>query len=461
MTDNSLLGQLLLQLFLIAINAIFASAEIAVISMNDTKLSRLAASGDKRAIKLERLTNQPAKFLATIQVGITFAGFLGSAFAADNFASRLVDLLINIGVKIPTSTLNPISVIVITLILSYFTLVFGELVPKRVAMKKAEKLALGMSSLIHFISKLFAPLVHLLTSSTNAILRLLGIDPNAADDNITEEEIRMMVDEGSEKGAINHSEKEMIQNIFEFDDKTAEDVMTHRTEVSLLWLDESDEQWEKTIIDSRHSIYPVCDQTTDDIIGVLNSKDYFRLNDKTRENVMKNAVKPAYFVPETVRTDVLFRNMKQSRNHFAIVLDEYGGMNGIITMSDLLEQLVGDLDDDDTIPREPKQAIERVDSQTWKISGSASLQEVTDHLGTALPEDEYDTFGGLIFGLLGFIPEDGSTPEVEGYDLYIKVLEIKEHQIGKAIVCLESPNKEVDDLTNSIAADFNVKNQSV
>mgnify|MGYP000864369746 FL=1 len=461
MTDNSLLGQLLLQLFLIALNAIFASAEIAVISMNDTKLSRLAASGDKRAIKLERLTNQPAKFLATIQVGITFAGFLGSAFAADNFASRLVDLLINIGVKIPTSTLNTISVIIITLILSYFTLVFGELVPKRVAMKKAEKLALGMSSLIHFISKLFAPLVHLLTSSTNAILRLLGIDPNAEDDNITEEEIRMMVDEGSEKGAINHSEKEMIQNIFEFDDKTAEDVMTHRTEVSLLWLDESDEQWEKTIIDSRHSIYPVCDQTTDDIIGVLNSKDYFRLNDKTRENIMKNAVKPAYFVPETVRTDVLFRNMKQSRNHFAIVLDEYGGMNGIITMNDLLEQLVGDLDDDDTIQREPKQAIERVDSQTWKIIGSASLREVTDHLGTALPEDEYDTFGGLVFGLLGFIPEDGSPPEVEGYGLYIKVLEIKEHQIGKAIVCLESPNKEVDELSNSIAADFNVKNQSV
>ena len=461
MTDNSLLGQLLLQLFLIALNAIFASAEIAVISMNDTKLSRLAASGDKRAIKLERLTNQPAKFLATIQVGITFAGFLGSAFAADNFASRLVDLLINIGVKIPTSTLNTISVIIITLILSYFTLVFGELVPKRVAMKKAEKLALGMSSLIHFISKLFAPLVHLLTSSTNAILRLLGIDPNAEDDNITEEEIRMMVDEGSEKGAINHSEKEMIQNIFEFDDKTAEDVMTHRTEVSLLWLDESDEQWEKTIIDSRHSIYPVCDQTTDDIIGVLNSKDYFRLNDKTRENIMKNAVKPAYFVPETVRTDVLFRNMKQSRNHFAIVLDEYGGMNGIITMNDLLEQLVGDLDDDDTIQRDPIQAIERVDSQTWKIIGSASLREVTDHLGTALPEDEYDTFGGLVFGLLGFIPEDGSPPEVEGYGLYIKVLEIKEHQIGKAIVCLESPNKEVDELSNSIAADFNVKNQSV
>ncbi|MDD4297049.1 MAG: hemolysin family protein [Ruminiclostridium sp.] len=458
MTDNSILGQLLLQLFLIAINAIFASVEIAVISMNDTKLSRLAASGDKRAVKLENLTSQPARFLATIQVGITFAGFLGSAFAADNFASRLVDLLINIGVKIPASTLNIISVIVITLILSYFTLVFGELVPKRVAMKKAEKLALGMSSLIHFISKLFAPLVHLLTSSTNAMLRLLGIDPYAADDEITEEEIRMMVDEGSEKGAINNSEKEMIQNIFEFDDKTAEDVMTHRTEVSLLWLDESDEQWEKTIIDSRHSIYPVCDQTTDDIIGVLNSKDYFRLNDKTRESVMKNAIKPAYFVPETVRTDVLFRNMKQSRSHFAIVLDEYGGMNGIITMNDLLEQLVGDLNDDDTIQREPILLIERVDSQTWKVLGSASLREVTEHLGTALPEDEYDTFGGLIFGLLGFIPEDGSIPEVEGYGLYIKVLEIKEHQIGKAIVCLEPPNKETGDLSKSIAADFDIKN---
>ncbi|MBP7174959.1 MAG: HlyC/CorC family transporter [Thermoclostridium sp.] len=437
MTDGSILWNLLLQFVLVLVNAVFACAEIAVISMNDNKLAKMSAAGDKRAIRLTKLTSQPARFLAVIQVGITFAGFLGSAFAADNFSGRLVKGLIDLGVRVPEATLNTIAVIVITIILSYFTLVLGELVPKRIAMRNAERLALAMSGLVYFISKLFAPLVGLLTISTNGLLRLLGMDPHAADEHITEEEIRMMVDEGSEKGAINHTEKEMIQNIFEFDDKTAEDVMTHRTEVSLLWLDESDEQWEKTIIDSRHTIYPVCNETTDDIIGTLNAKDYFRLKDKSRENVMEKAVKPAYFVPETVRTDVLFRNMKQSRNHFAVVLDEYGGMNGIITMNDLLEQLVGEFDDLDAVSQKPQVLIERVDSKTWKVYGCASLKQVSEQLGVLLPEEEYDTFGGFVFGTLGYVPEDGSTPELEECGLVVKVLEIRDHQLEKAIVYLQ------------------------
>jgi putative hemolysin len=429
-----LFWQLFLQFILILLNAVFACAEIAVISMNDAKLAKLTAAGDKRAVKLSALTGQPARFLATIQVGITFAGFLGSAFAADNFSDRLVNWLLKLGVGIPEKTLDTISVILITLILSYFTLVLGELVPKRIAMKNAEKLALAISGLVYFISKVFAPLVWLLTISTNGMLSLFGIDPYAADDEITEEEIRMMVDEGSEKGAIDPEEKVMIQNVFEFDDKTAREIMTHRTEVSLLWLDESDEQWEKTIIESRHMMYPVCNETTDDIVGVLNAKYYFRLKDKTRENVLKNAVKPAYFVPETVKADVLFRNMKKNRQHFAVVLDEFGGMNGIITMSDLLEELVGDLEDDMTIPAEPV-PVERVDSHTWKVLGSAPLDEVSKQIGVILPEDEYDTFGGFVFGMLGYVPEDGSTPELEAYDLNIKILRITDHQIEKAVVC--------------------------
>jgi putative hemolysin len=433
LSEGSLFWQLVLQLVLILVNAVFACAEIAVISMNDAKLAKLAAAGDKRAIRLSGLTSQPARFLATIQVGITFAGFLGSAFAADNFSDRLVRWLLKLGVGIPERTLDTISVILITLILSYFTLVLGELVPKRIAMKNAERLALAISGLVNIISKVFAPLVWLLTISTNGMLRLLGIDPHAADDEITEEEIRMMVDEGSEKGAIDPEEKTMIQNVFEFDDKTAREIMTHRTEVSLLWLDESDEQWEKTITESRHTIYPVCNETTDDIVGILNAKYYFRLKDKTRENVLKNAVKPAYFVPETVKADVLFRNMKKSRQHFAVVLDEFGGMNGIITMSDLLEELVGDLEDDISIPAEPV-PIERMDSNTWKILGSAPLDEVSSQLGVILPEEEYDTFGGLVFGMLGYVPEDGSTPELEAFDLSIKIIKIKDHQIEKAIV---------------------------
>jgi putative hemolysin len=344
------------------------------------------------------------------------------------------------------ATLDTISVIAITLILSYFTLVLGELVPKRVAMRHSEKLALTLSGLVNFVSSVFSPVVWLLTMSTNGLLRLMGIDPHAIDDDITEEEIRMMVDRGSERGAINHAEKEMIQNVFEFDNKTAEDVMIHRTEVVVLWLDESPEQWENTIVESRHSIYPVCDETTDNVIGILKTKDYFRIKEKTRENILKQAVKPAYFVPETVRTDVLFRNMKQSRNHFAIVLDEYGGMNGIITMVDLLEELVGDLEDDDTLPKQPP-LIERIDARTWKVQGVAPLELVSEQLGVKLPEEDYDTFAGLVFGLLGYIPDDGSTPELEEFGLVIKVTEIKDHQLEKAIVYLE-PKQEDENQDN-------------
>ncbi|MDD4088790.1 MAG: hemolysin family protein, partial [Tissierellia bacterium] len=344
--EGSLWGPLVLQFILLFVNAIFASAEIAVISMNDNRIAKMMLEGDKRAIRLSKLTEQPSQFLSIIQIAITLAALLGGAFAAENFAGRLTNLLINIGVNIPFSVLNSVSVVLITLLLSYVTLVLGELVPKRVAMKNAERLALSLSGLLYFISKIFAPLVWLLTASTNGVLRLLGIDPNAADDEVTEEDIRMMVDVGSEKGSINENEKEMIQNVFEFDNKTAEEVMTHRTEAVILWLDETEEEWDNKIFESRHSRYPVCDGSADNVIGVLHVKEYYTIEDKSRENIMKNAVKPAYYVPETVRTDVLFQNMKKSRNHFAVVFDEYGGMSGIITMNDLLEQIVGDIDDD-------------------------------------------------------------------------------------------------------------------
>ena len=426
---------LLLQLALILVNAFFACAEIAVISMNDNKMARMAAMGDKRAIRLEELTKQPARFLSTIQVGITLAGFFASAFAAENFSDYLVNWLVNLGITVSPQTLNTLAVVFITLILSYFTLVLGELVPKRIAMRHAEKMALSMSGTVYFIAKLFHPVVWLLTNSTNWVLRLLGIDPNAEDDVITEEEIRMMVDEGSEKGAISYNEKDMIQKIFEFNDKTAEDIMTHRTEVSVLWLDESDQQWEETIFMSRHSVYPVCDESADNIIGILKVKDFFRIADRTRDNLLEQALRPAYFVPEAVRADVLFHNMKNSRNHFAIVLDEYGGMSGIITMNDLLEEIVGDLEDDDSVPAEPP-LIEAIDSQTWKIAGTTPLETVAMHLRVELPENDYDTFGGFVFGLLGTIPEDGSTPELEEYGLHIKVTEIKNHRLETAVVCL-------------------------
>lgn len=433
--DDPLLWQLLLQLLLIVLNAAFACAEIAVITINDNKLAKLAAEGDKRAVRLLGLTEQPARFLSVIQVGITFAGFLASAFAAENFSKKLVGLVQNTGLNIPENTLRTVSIVVITLVLSYFTLVFGELVPKRVAMRYAEQISLAMSGLICFIAQVFAPIVWLLTISTNAVLRLLRIDPNAEDEHVTEEEIRIMVDVGTQKGAIDDEEREFINNLFDFDDTPADEVMTHRTDVSLLWMEETVEQWDETINESAHSIYPVCGKDADDVIGVLYAKDYFRLKDKDREQVITNCIKPAYFVPETVRMDVLFRNMKKNKNHFAVVLDEYGGMSGIITMNDLLEELLGDLEDDASAPEELP-LIERIDSQTWKIRGAASLEAVSSQMGIKLPDDEYGTFGGLVFGMLGSVPDDGSTAELEIYGMNVKITEIREHRLESAIVCI-------------------------
>lgn len=336
--------QIVLQIVLILLNAIFAATEIAVISMNDQKMAKMADEGDRKAKRLVNLTSQPSKFLATIQVAITLSGFLGSAFAADNFSSQLTGLIMKTGIGISEKTISTISVVIITILLSYFTLIFGELVPKRVAMKNSEKLALAISGLIMFVSKIFAPIVWFLTLSTNVVLKLLGIDPNANEEEVTEEEIRMMLDQGREKGTIDENEKEIIDNVFDFDDTQVETVFTHRKKVDFISTKDDIDEWKRVIYRNIHTKYPVCGENFDDIIGVLDAKKYFRLENKTRENILNECVSPAYFVPETVAADVLFKNMKQSGNHFAIVLDEYGGMCGVITMTDLVEELVGEID---------------------------------------------------------------------------------------------------------------------
>ena len=430
---NSIIFMILLQVVLILLNAVFACAEIAVISMNDNKLDKMASEGDKRAIRLVKLTEQPARFLATIQVAITLSGFLGSAFAAENFSGVLVDWLVGLGVTVPVRW-DSIAVVLITIVLSYFTLVFGELLPKQIAMRKSEQLALGLSGLISGIAKAFSPIVSLLTASTNGMLRLFGIDPNQQDDEVSEEEIRMMVDVGSEKGTIDNEEREFIQNVFEFDDLSAEEIVTHRTDVVMLYMEDDMEQWKETIYNSRHTLFPVCEESADNVIGVLDTREYFRLEDKSRENVLSCAVSPAYFVPDTVKADVLFQNMKKERCSLAIVLDEYGGMTGIITLNDLLEQLVGDfVTDSDEPEAEP---IELLEDGTWKIHGSATLEEISIALGVSLPCEDYDTFNGLVFHTLGEIPEDGSDIELNYDMLHIKVTEIFNHQVETAIVSL-------------------------
>ncbi len=430
MDDDPLIGLLLLQLVFIALNAIFACAEIAVISINDVKLAKLAASGDKRAIRIARLTSQPARFLATIQISITLAGFLGSAFAADNFAGKLVELLLKTGTTIPAHTLNAISVVLITLILSYFTLVFGELVPKRLAMKKAERIAFALSGIISAISTVFKPLVWLLTASTNGILRLLGINPNEEDSSVTEEEIRMMIDAGSEKGAIEADEKELLQNVFEFNDVSAADMLTHRTMVDMLWLEESDEAWAKLVSSTNHSYYPICADTADDVVGILRARDYLRLSERTRDNVMANAVSEPLFVPESVKADDLFREMRRSRDHFAVVLDEYGGMSGIVTMNDIVEQLVGDIDGQ----QDDEEAIVPIDGGRYSVGGCAPLEDIAEKLGLDLPTDEFDTIGGLIFSACDTIPPDGSRFSVKVCGISADVDRIMDHRIVHAVI---------------------------
>lgn len=433
--STSIFILLVVQIILIILNAIFASAEIAVLSMNETKLERMAEQGNGRAKRLVRLTQEPARFLATIQVAITLSGFLGSAFAADNFSEPLVDWVVGMGVNIPRSTLDTIAVILITLILSYFTLVFGELVPKRIAMKKSEELAMGISGLVTGISILFKPIVSFLSISTNIVLKICGIDPNEAEDQVGEEEIRMLVDAGSEKGTIDHQEKEFIQNVFEFNDIMAGTIATHRTDVTILWMSDDVKEWDETIHNTRYTLYPVCGDSIDHVIGILNAKDYFRLKEKSKDMVIDSAISEPYFVMETTKADVLFKNMKQSKQSMAIVLDEYGGVVGIVTLFDLLEEIVGDLNDIEPISSEEETVIIRISDNKWEVKGNIRLSDIEDAIGVTFTAKDCDTFTGFVFRKFGIVPKDGDTKiELEIENMHIIIDKIKEHQVEHAII---------------------------
>ena len=370
-----------------------------------------AEEGDKKATRLLHIVEQPTGFLSTIQIGITLAGFLGSAFAADNLAGRLsqwfaAQYALTAAAEAAVHTL---SVILITIVLSFFTLVFGELVPKRVAMKKSEQVARFTCGVVAFLAAVMRPLIWLLTVSTNAVLRLVHIDPNEEDDEVSEEGIRMMVDIGEEKGAIQAGEKEMIENIFEFDNMTAGDVMIHRTDMVMLWVDDTAEEIAQTIESSGLSRFPVYEED-------------------------------AYFVPESVRTDKLFRDMQSRKIHLSIVVDEYGGTAGLVTMEDLLEEIVGNIYDEFD-PQEDQEIIALGDNR-WRIAGSAELDDVAEALDMEFPEDEEsETLGGLVFAQLNVIPEDGSHPEVELYGLHIRVEELTDRRVEWATVTKLAPSE--------------------
>lgn len=434
---------LLIQVILIAINSFFAAAEIAIVSLSEGKLRHQVEEGDKKAKTLLKLVTEPSGFLSTIQIAITLAGFLGSAFASDNFSDMLVDWIVNDlqFTAISPAALNTVCVIVITLILSYFTLVLGELVPKRIAMKKGESVARFVCGPVYGMSRIFKPIVALLTFSVNVVLRCFGIDPKADDEEVTEDEIRVMVDIGSEKGAIEESEHEMIENIFEFNNMTAADCMVHRTDVTAFQVDDSDEEVLSVILESGLSRFPVYDEDLDDVKGILNSRDYLIDRTKGLKTPLAQLIRPAYFVPETVPTDELFRDMQKRNNHLAIVVDEYGGTSGLITMEDLVEEIVGDIQDeyDPTLPED----IEKIDENTYRVAGGVYLEVLSEALKVKLPTDEeYLTLGGLIYAQLSQIPKDGQQLDVSCWGLDIHVDEIREHRVEWATVRIQPAEKE-------------------
>lgn len=443
--DDPLLPIIVL-IILIFINAFFAAAEFAVISLSEVKLKKQAEEGDKKAKKLLRLMQAPDNFLSAIQIAITLAGFLSSAFAADSFSDPLVQwLYYDRGfTALPEHTLNTLMVVVITIILSYFSLVLGELVPKRIAMKKTEKVARAAVGPVTAVAAVFRPVIWLLSKSTNGVLRLLHIDPKADEEEVSEDEIRMMVDLGEERGAIEANEKELIENIFEFNNTTAEDVMVHRTDMVMVWVDDSHEEVLRTIRDSGMSRFPVYEEDADDIVGILNTRDYLLNAQLPRPKALRELLRPAYFVPESVRTDVLFRDMQSKKVHLAIVVDEYGGTSGLVTMEDLLEEIVGNIYDEFD-PQEEKD-IEQLEENLWRISGSCQLDRVAEALDIEFPEEEgSDTLGGLVFAQLSVIPEDGSQIEVDSCGLHIKVTEFTDRRVEWALVSKLPPAEKQEE----------------
>ena len=449
----SIILKLLLLFVLIIVNAFFAMSEIAIISLNDAKMQKLAEEGNKKAKQVVKLTENSSRFLSTIQIGVTLAGFLTSASASQTFADMLTNALMKTPVAdvIPPGVINGASVILITILTSYFSLVLGELAPKRIAMQIPEKISFKVVGILLFVASVTKPFVKVLSVSTNAVVRLFGFDPNADEENVTEEEIRMMVDVGGEKGVIEDTQKEMIDNIFEFDDLDAGDIMTHRTEMTAIEVTRSLEEVAELAIENGYSRIPVYEDDPDSIVGVLYAKDLLKYvghsipSDLSISKVMRKAL----YVPETQACGDLFKAMNESRTQFAVVVDEYGGTAGIVTLEDVLESIVGNIQDEYDNEEEE---IKQINETTFTVDGTTDLDEVDELVGIELPEGDYDTLGGFVISLLGYLPgEIGEEPIVAEYEnLRFTVLSIEERRIDKIKVEIlpvddNSENEDEDD----------------
>ena len=424
--------QILVIIILILLNAFFAAAEIAFISLNDAKIDIKAKEGNKKAKKIKDMLENPSKFLATIQIGITLAGFLSSAFASETFASELAPILNSWIPQVSLAVWNSISIVVITIILSYFTLIFGELVPKRLAMKNCEKIAFATIGVIKGISVVTAPFVKFLTFSTNIVSKLFGVS-ESDEETVTEEEIRMMVDVGEEKGTIDKEEKNMINNVFEFNDKVVSEIMVPRTKIFALDMNMTiSEVISELSDDLRYSRVPVYDENIDNIKGIVYIKDIL-LTNKNKSTKIRGLTKDAYFVPETKPVNELFSELRKTRKQIAIVIDEYGGTSGIVTMEDILEEIVGEIYDEYD---EIEKIEEKIDENTFILSGNIAIYEVEELLGVDIEDGDYDTLSGYLVEKLGRVPtEKDKGVVIETEKVVYKIEAAKDRRIIKIKAC--------------------------
>lgn len=426
-----MISQLIFLFILILLNAYFAATEIAFISLNDAKVEKQAKDGNKKAKQIQKMLKNPSKFLATIQIGITLAGFLSSAFASDAFAGMLAPKLNEWMPFISIAVWQNISIVIITIILSFFTLVFGELVPKRLAMKYYEKISFATIGVIKAISVITAPFVKLLTWSTNIVSKIFGVSEQE-EEIVTEEEIKMMVDQGEEKGSIEENEKELINNVFEFNDIVASEIMTHRTDMYAIEINQDLYELLDEIDEYKYSRIPVYSESIDNIEGILFLKDILKLVSTRKEIKIADIMREAYFVPEIKPIDEIFEELQANKMQMAIVVDEYGGTAGVLTMEDILEELVGNIFDEyDDIEFEYK----KLDDNTYLIDGSVSLYELKKILDVEIPEGDYETLSGYLIEKLGRLPEEGEYPIIEDDKLTYKIQEFEDKRIRWVKVC--------------------------
>lgn len=434
------MSQIIVLAILILINAFFAATEIAFISLNDAKIEKQAKEGNKKAKQIKKMLREPSKFLATIQIGITLAGFLSSAFAADAFADDLAPMLQNL-MPLGLAVWRNISIILITIILSYFSLIFGELVPKRLAMRNSEKIAFGTIGIIRTISIITAPFVKLLTASTNGVSKLFGIS-GTDEETVTEEEIRMMVDVGEEKGSIKEEEKELINNVFEFNDKVVSEIMIHRKDIYAIDINSDIDNILKELDEYKYSRIPVYEENIDNIVGMLFIKDLLANVNKKEKVKIAKIIREPYFVSENKPIDELFRDLQKNKHQLAIVLDEYGGTAGLVTMEDIIEELVGNIFDEYD---EEEKEFEKIDDNTFLISGSVSIHDLRKILGVEIPEGEYDTLSGYLIELLGRIPLDDEKPVIETKRVTYKIEDYEEKRILWVKACRNNVEEDVQE----------------